>query len=315
MKRAAWLAAALLVGGCATTHPSLRSGPVELAGVPFFPQTDYQCGPAALATVLTDSGAAVEPADITGAVYIPDRKGSLQVELVAAARRHGRLPFVIPPTTDALLAELEAGRPVLVLQNLAFARFPKWHYAVVVGYEPGTDRFLLRSGKTERKREPTSRFLRSWELAERWGLVVVGRGELPASATADAWARAVAGSESLVEDDLALAAYESGLSRWPQDPLLLFAGANYLYGSGRDEQAYALYRRLLAVEPQHAAARNNLASLLLDKGCVDRAEVEIERALADLGPDDPLAPALRDTAAQIDAAGAEAGGRECGLTQ
>lgn len=313
MKRAAWLAAVLLLGGCATTQPPLRSEPVEVAGVPFFPQTDYQCGPAALATVLTDSGAAVEPADITGAVYIPDRKGSLQVELLAAARRYGRLPFVIPPTTDALLAELEAGRPVLVLQNLAFARFPKWHYAVVIGYEPGTNRFLLRSGRTERKRERTSMFLRSWELADRWGLVVVGPGELPASATADAWARTVAASESLIDAELAMAAYEVGLARWSEDPLLLFAGANYHFGSGRDEEAYALYRRLLAVEPGHAAARNNLANLLLERGCVDRAEVEIEHALADLATDDPLAPALRDTEAQIAAAGAEAGGGVCEL--
>jgi hypothetical protein len=32
--------------------------------------------------------------------------------------------------------QLEAGRPVLVLQNLALKLWPQWHYAVVVGYLP-----------------------------------------------------------------------------------------------------------------------------------------------------------------------------------
>src|SRR5690554_405536 len=34
---------------------------VELTDVPFFPQTEYQCGPAALATVMQYRGIAIEP--------------------------------------------------------------------------------------------------------------------------------------------------------------------------------------------------------------------------------------------------------------
>ena len=304
--RAATLAAALLLGGCATTQPPLRSAPVEAAGVPFFPQTEYQCGPAALATVLMHSGAAVRPEDIAGDVFIPDLEGSLQIELIAAARRHGRLPFVIPAATDALLAELEAGRPVLVLQNLAFERFPRWHYAVVVGYDPVRDRFVLRSGRKERKEERTRNFLRSWSLSKNWGLAVIRPGELPASATAAAWARTVAGSEPLLDAALVVQAYDAALARWPEDPLLLFASANFRYGAGRVREARDQYRRVLAVQPDHAAARNNLASLLLEQGCVDEARNEIARALAGLEPVDPLRPALEDTRSQVETAGAAA---------
>ena len=62
---------ALLLQGCAGLWPQtaeLREGlpqglplRTELAQVPFFPQDEYQCGPAALATVLASAGAKVTP--------------------------------------------------------------------------------------------------------------------------------------------------------------------------------------------------------------------------------------------------------------
>ena len=113
------------------------------------PATDYQCGPAALATVLVASGAQVSPDDLVAEVYLPGRKGSLQAELIAAARSRGRLPYVLPPSLDDLLAQLAAGHPVLVLQKTGAGPWPGWHYAVVIGYDASRDRLLLRSG-TER---------------------------------------------------------------------------------------------------------------------------------------------------------------------
>jgi hypothetical protein len=56
-----------LIAGCASRGPILansldRAGVpanVDLVDVPFFPQEEYQCGPAALATVLSYSGLAL----------------------------------------------------------------------------------------------------------------------------------------------------------------------------------------------------------------------------------------------------------------
>jgi uncharacterized lipoprotein len=62
------------------------SAPVLLKRVPFFAQELYQCGPAALATVLAVSGIGVRPADITPLVFVPGREGSFQVEMLAATR-------------------------------------------------------------------------------------------------------------------------------------------------------------------------------------------------------------------------------------
>src|SRR5262249_33165121 len=44
----------------------------ELTEVPFFPQSDYQCGPAALATVMVAAGVKVTPEELVPEVYLPE---------------------------------------------------------------------------------------------------------------------------------------------------------------------------------------------------------------------------------------------------
>jgi hypothetical protein len=110
--KAGVVAAALALFGCAGA-PQLPPGTpaVELTAVPFFPQTEYQCGPAALATVLRHAGADVDAEALVREVYAPALRGSLQPELLGATRRHGFIPYVIEPDAGALVAELAARRP------------------------------------------------------------------------------------------------------------------------------------------------------------------------------------------------------------
>ena len=63
---------------------------IELSQTPFFPQERYQCGPAALATVLTYSGVNIDAGALADEIYLPSRLGSLQIEILASSRRHGR---------------------------------------------------------------------------------------------------------------------------------------------------------------------------------------------------------------------------------
>ena len=146
--RAFFLLALLGLGAC-SVNPKLALPAGEtllLGGVPFHPQTEYQCGPAALAGVLGASGVPVRPETLVSQVYLPGRQGSLQLELLGATRRAGRIPYVIDREPAAVLAELEAGRPVLVLQNVLTPSVPRWHYAVVVGSDPARNRFILNTG-------------------------------------------------------------------------------------------------------------------------------------------------------------------------
>jgi len=282
---------------------------VELTSVPFFPQTEYQCGPAALATVLAHAGARVDADGMAREVYAPGLRGSLQPELLGATRRHGFIPYVLEPDAGALAAELAARRPVLVLQNLGVQRVPVWHYAVVVGL--ADDTVILRSGTEERRIERSSSFLRSWQRGSNWAFVAVAPGEMPASATPGAYVRAVAGAERLLVAADAQRAYGAALERWPDDELVVFAAASERHAAGDLAGATLLYRRLIAASPQHAAARNNLANVLAERGCRAEALSQAKAALDELAPTDELAAAVRDTVAEIERAGAQAPAPHC----
>jgi hypothetical protein len=171
----------LAVSACATRGPMLAQSGTELVDTPFFPQTEHHCGPAALATVLGASGARVSPEQLTPRVYVPGRRGSLQVEMQAAPRGHGRLSLALPRSLEAIVAELRAGRPVLVLHNYGWWRWPRWHYAVVVGYDPRKDVFTLRSGHKARQQMRTRHFMVYWQHAARWAMVVLRPGETAAN--------------------------------------------------------------------------------------------------------------------------------------
>ena len=268
--------------------------------MPFFPQTEYQCGPAALATVLAHAGADVDADDLVREVYAPGLRGSLQPELLGATRRHGFIPYVLEPRVGALAAELAARRPVLVLQNLGVDRVPVWHYAVVVGL--AGDEVILRSGTDERRIERGRYFLRSWERGSNWAFVALPPGELPATATPGTYVRALAGAEPLLEPAAAERGYRAAMTRWPDDELVLFAAAGQRHTAGDLAAATALYRRLLAAAPQHAAARNNLANALAERGCHAEALAEARAALAALSPSDELHAAVSDTVAVLERA-------------
>lgn len=279
---------AVALAGCASRAPILatslahdtRPSQMELRGTPFFPQQQYQCGPAALATVLSASGVPVTADELVPLVYIPKKRGSLQVEILAASRRYGRIPYAITPSLEALTAELRVGRPVLVLQNLGLDTYPLWHYAVVIGYSVERDEIVLRSGVTQRQLMPARRFLDAWQRGDRWAVVVLPPGQLPARADERAYLAAVAAMETIAEPGDLLPAYRAALARWPDSDLALFGTAGSLHRLGDLAGAEAAYRRLLARRPAHAAALNNLAEVLADRGCYASAVDAIDQALA-----------------------------------
>ena len=161
---------------CATALSSgrLKLPPVvELVDVPFFAQDDYQCGPAALATVLQASGVSVTPEALVDQVYLPARQGSLQVEMLAATRRHGRIAYELAASLPDVLREVAAGNPVIVLQNTSIRPMPLWHYAVVVGYDLEKKEILLRSGTRARKHMPFTAFDFFWRDGKYWAMVAM----------------------------------------------------------------------------------------------------------------------------------------------
>lgn len=145
---------------------------VEWTQVPFYSQEDDQCGPAALAIVLSHAGVPRTPEQMRDEVYLPLRRGSLPIEMVSAVRRTGLTPRVLDTDLSGLLQEVAQGRPVTVLMNLRWRLWPQWHYAVVVGYDLPQDQIILRSGSEQRHVMASQDFDAQWAGAQRWALSV-----------------------------------------------------------------------------------------------------------------------------------------------
>lgn len=275
-----------LLTGCAGRGPVLRSAlpqaedsGVELTDTVFFSQKDYQCGPAALATLVVHTGKEITPDHLAGKIFLPDRRGSLQVELVAASRGYDLIPYLIDPSLAALLAELRTGRPVLVLQNLGLAAFSLWHYAVVIGYDIGEDTMILRSGTVRRQVVSARRFLVSWRQSGAWAMVVLRPGEMPANPDQGRYIKAVAALEEVGRYDTSLAGYQAALQRWPDVDSALLGLGNCYYGLGRLDAAVKTYRSLVEQYPGHGIGYNNLAHVLAEQGQYTRALAVLDRGL------------------------------------
>lgn len=305
-RRAARLAAALalvLAAGCAQLVPqtvALRTGwpdgvpqTVELASVPFFPQDEYQCGPAALATVLAHSGLAITPDPLVKEVYLPARRGSLQTEMLAAARRHGRIAYALAPRYGDLLREVAAGNPVVVLQDIGYLPLrPQWHYAVVNGFDYPSGTIWLRSGTQPRRAMPFTAFERTWMKGGYWAMVATPPDRIPATATEDAWLAAVLAFARLEQGEALTRAYAAALQRWPASVAAAVGLANRHHARGAFAEAAAVLREALGRHPESVVVANNLAQTLSDLGRQQEALALVDR-ISD--PHSPFAADVRAT--------------------
>lgn len=292
----------LALAGCAAPQtarvvddPAGLPRQVLLEDVPFFPQTDYYCGPAALAMTLSWSGMARTPDDLVSQVYTPGREGTLAPDIVTAARRHGRLAVELRDLRD-LLRELAAGYPVIVFQNLALEWWPQWHFAVAIGYDLERRVLILHSGTTERLVTPLDAFERTWARSGRWALLTLPPDRLPAGSKAGPVLLAAAGLEQAQQYQAAVTAYQTALGRWPREPAARIGKGNALFALERFAAAEAAFRAAIELAPQQPAAWNNLAYALSRQGRHEDAIAAARRAVELAGRDDA---AYRDTLKEV----------------
>ena len=272
---------------------------VSLLAVPFHPQAERDdCGPAALAMMLGWSGINTTPAKVAPTVYTPGRKGTLQTDIIQASRRAGRLALPVRSLED-LLAELDDGNPVLVLQNLGLHRWPVWHYAVAMGYDLESQTLFLHSGRTARFETRFSDFVASWQSSERWGLTVTRPDSLPSTVEQGSSVEAANGLEQAGQREAAARAYGAILERWPDSLAALMGFGNARYASNDVEAARKAFRQAVTLHPDAAEAWNNLAVTLSEEG---RHEVAMEAAREAVRLGGPNKAVARKTLAEIKAA-------------
>jgi len=269
----------------------------EIAAVPFFPQLEYQCGPAALATSLVHSGAQVTPDELAKWVYLPAREGSLQVEMLAATRRYSRVSYALSPQFDDLLREVAAGNPVIVLQDTGMGPVTNWHYAVVVGFDYPSGELYLRSGQERRLAIPFTVFEYTWKRSGYWAMTTMRPDRIPATATELRWSAAVTAMDRVGEPPAAILAYSTLLERWPGNMAASIGLANRHHALGNLAEAERVLRQGLVHHPDAVPLLNNLAQTLSDMGRNREALAVLQGAVAPEGS--TFAAALRDTLAMV----------------
>jgi len=202
---------------------------------------------------------------------IPSKGGTLQIELIAAARANGLLVYPLEPTFDALFSELSSHHPVIVLVNRSYSWYPLWHYAPVTGYDAKAQTILMHFGDTPNETLPIGTFASLWERSGNWGVVLLPPTELPASATAQKFLQAAYDLEKIGMTKEATIAYKTAIRRWPDYIPTLFALANAYYNSHQINKAEEIYRYILSIDPAYPFAINNLANLLCHTGRSDEA--------------------------------------------
>ncbi len=281
----AW-AAVLFLSGCALQTASLQQqlpreipAEFELTQTPFFPDTTDECGPAALATALNAAGFATQPLELSQQVFLNQRQGSLQTEMLAASRKSAAVATRLQPTLAALVQEVAANHPVVVLQNLGFNWAPKWHYAVVVGYHLPKQTLVLRSGGIKRQVLSMRSFEHTWARSEFWAFVVLPPGQWPATAQESAAVDAAVGFERAALPSQAQLVYASAVQRWPHNLTLAMGLGNTHFALGNKREAAEIFQAA-AKQHQSTPAWINLTLTLLELGQYAQAHQAAQAAVS-----------------------------------
>jgi ABC-type bacteriocin/lantibiotic exporter with double-glycine peptidase domain len=136
--------------------------------VPFYSQLSYQCGPASLAGVLNFYGEAETPDKIAKAIFRDNIRGTVTMDMVLYAREKGFSTRWYRGGTHDIQCSVDGGVPLIVMVDLGFANLSKYHYMVIVGYEP--EGVVVNSGKEHEKLMRWDRFLSLWKRTKFWTL-------------------------------------------------------------------------------------------------------------------------------------------------
>ena len=169
----------VMVGACAgVACVSARDLTVETGAtlqVPIVRQAPEHCGQAVLEMVLRFYGAGEAALREGDGAYDPVLRGSLITDLAAAARRAGFAARIATLDSDSLVAELHAGRPPIVLYQVGRAPLTRPHFAVVAGWDPGRQVFILNDGGAAARAMRVAEFSGRWRTAGSLALLVARR--------------------------------------------------------------------------------------------------------------------------------------------
>jgi len=277
----------VLLSGCVLSGayylPAESSMPrnVSLKDVPYFQQSEFHCGPAALAMAISAKGREITPEELARISFTPGRQGTFQNDMISATRRSGKVAYIVDSNLKDLALKTAGGDPVIVLLNLGLEYFPVYHYALVVGYDLDSNKIELQAARESgAKREfmPIRTFLNVWYRAGAWGMVVLAPGQIPPNSNERRYAEAAIGLERAELFAEALLAYEAGQQKWPESLPLLMGLASASYKAGDIDRARQLLRQAASQQANSAEVLNNYAYILAHSGQLEAARNISHRA-------------------------------------
>ena len=137
---------------------------------PFYGQEEYQCGPSALAGVLNFYGVHVTPEEISDEIFSKSIRGTFTFDMLIYAQNKGLVAEQYRGELHNLKRNIIKNRPLIVLVNYGGAIFQANHFMVVIGYTKKG--FILQSGKNSHKYMDFEDFLKAWNDANNWTLLI-----------------------------------------------------------------------------------------------------------------------------------------------
>lgn len=145
---------------------------VTLKGIPHVAQLPNYCGPAALSSLFTFWGKSVSQNVIGQKVYDRRYGATNGADLLLFAREEGFSAYTYFSSLQDLKAQLRAGYPVMILQEMSL-KDDRGHFRVVIGYNDQTRSFQVRDTNYSEVRSLSyDEFDETWAPFGRWSLLV-----------------------------------------------------------------------------------------------------------------------------------------------
>ncbi|MDR3204217.1 MAG: C39 family peptidase [Deltaproteobacteria bacterium] len=167
-----------LLAGCVSllgAQPQAKSFATPLDSrlipeVPFIPDDSNNCGPSALASVLTFHGRPTTKEEVAEEVQRRSLKGSLGPDLTIWARKHGFTAGFKSSKPEELIELIVNQKPVILLLDVGIGAIRKGHFVTALGYGPHG--LVVNSGLIQQQIMPWSKFLTQWYKSGNFALII-----------------------------------------------------------------------------------------------------------------------------------------------
>lgn len=283
----------IFLAGCATSFTHRVNPPSNfetresfyLENVPSVAQKAYQCGPAALESVIRYWGGSADADSIGKTLYESGTRGVFNFSLAQHLKTRGFWSEIHrEPGEENLKRWLRKGVPPIVMLDSGTLWARTYHFVVLKGFDDRQEIFYANTGVLETQAIDYGEFERRWKKAGHWALIA----SPPESVD---WELDEAQSIEIAllfekNGNLAQAERwtESALRKNPESLTAKFNLANIHAKSNRPEQAKIIYRELLNQHPSRPEISNNLAWAYYEEGRYEDALQVIETAFKNGAP-------------------------------